>query len=65
MSLPSVWVAMAVIGLGIAHAAVVARRPSLHVAGWPVLAQCTVIVAVLWASVFLRGPGSDFIYFQF
>lgn len=65
LGLPSVWVASAVIGLGMFHAVAVSRRSQLHVAEWPRLAQCATVAVALFASVFLRGPGSDFIYFQF
>lgn len=65
IALPSVWLAVGVMSLGAVHAWVVGKRSTLHVGLWPVWAQSTAIVVALWAGVFLRGPGSDFIYFQF
>ncbi len=65
LSLPSLWVASAVIGLGMMHHAVASRRRGAHLSAWPVGLQSVLVVIALTACVFLRGPGSDFIYFQF
>jgi alginate O-acetyltransferase complex protein AlgI len=65
VAVPSVLIAASVMSLACVHHAVSKRRPRLAVSCWPLPLQGVAVVAALAASVFLRGPGSDFIYFQF
>jgi hypothetical protein len=65
VAVPSVLIAASVMSLACVHHAVSKRRPRLAVSCWPLPLQGAAVVAALAASVFLRGPGSDFIYFQF
>jgi len=62
---PSIVIAAATIAAACASYALAKRIPWLAPSSWPTPFQCAAIVAALLASVFLRGPGSDFIYFQF
>jgi len=65
IAVPSIVIAAATIAAACASYALAKRIPWLAPSSWPTPFQCAAIVAALLASVFLRGPGSDFIYFQF
>jgi alginate O-acetyltransferase complex protein AlgI len=62
---PSVVIAAALMALACLHHSVARIAPSMHAARWPAPIKASAIVLALLASVFLRGPGGDFIYFQF
>jgi D-alanyl-lipoteichoic acid acyltransferase DltB (MBOAT superfamily) len=64
-ALPTLWVAIGVLGIGAAHHLAVTRSEAAHISRLPMVVQCPVVCVALFASIFLRGPGSDFIYFQF
>ena len=65
LALPSLWMATAVLAVGAVHHLAVTRWGLPHLARWPIPIQFTVVLGGLLATVFLRGPGGDFIYFQF
>jgi hypothetical protein len=58
-------IAAALMALACLHHSAARIAPSMHVARWPDPIKASAIVLALLASVFLRGPGGDFIYFQF
>lgn len=62
---PSVVIAAALMALACLHHSAARIAPSMHAARWPDPIKASAIVLALLASVFLRGPGGDFIYFQF
>lgn len=65
LALPSLWMAAAVLAVGAAHHLAVTRWGLPHLARWPIPIQFAVVLGALLATVFLRGPGGEFIYFQF
>lgn len=65
LHLPSVWLSLGIVLLACGSWAIARRRQALGLGPAPSWLRVSLIVIGLLMAVFLRGPGSDFIYFQF
>jgi alginate O-acetyltransferase complex protein AlgI len=63
--LPSVWLSLGIIVLASGFWLISSRRSTHRLESLPSWLRVALIVLGLLSAVFVRGPGSDFIYFQF
>ncbi len=65
LALPSVRVALMVLAVGAGYWALIRRRPDWSIGEFPRWFAVPLVALALCIALFFRGPGNDFIYFQF